>query len=182
MLVSKLPLVLADSESFRLAFASRRKTSAFVLSAISSMWFKMSALAASWPFGKMISRSMSIVAHCYDMSAWGPPAWNGQYPRTRVIGVSFNNFCRILCTISESPETQTFVTRAVSGPRCIPGTGLGFDEVTVACSLSPLPSLTCLHRLLKFSTLRVCTGRACTGVSSAAPSGCVHFWKAPKLL
>ena len=64
MLVSKLPFVLADSESFRRAFASRRNTSAFVLSAISSMWFRMSALAASWPFGKMISRSMSIVAHC----------------------------------------------------------------------------------------------------------------------
>jgi len=41
-----------------------------------------------------------------------------------------------------------------------PGTGFGLLDVTVACILSPLCSLICLHRLLRFSTLRVCTGNA----------------------
>lgn len=79
---------------------------------------------------------------------------------------------RILCTTSASPAMHTFVTNAVKGPLCIPGTGFGLLDVTVAYSLSPLLSLICLHKLLRFSTFRVCTGKAWFGVSSAeAPSG-----------
>lgn len=51
---------------------------------------------------------------------------------TKVMGVSFKIFARILYTRSESPERQTFVTRVFRGPRCMPGTGLGLAEVTVA--------------------------------------------------
>ena len=100
-----------------------------------------------------------------------------------MIGVSFKTLALILCTTSASPEIHTFVTSAVSGPRCIPGTGLGLLDVTVAWIRSPLPSLTCLHRLRRFSTWRVCTGNAWLGVvSSPASAGWIHFWKAPVLL
>lgn len=48
------------------------------------------------------------------------------------MGVSFRILALILETMSESPDMHTLVTRAVNGPRCIPGTGFGREEVTVA--------------------------------------------------
>lgn len=83
---------------------------------------------------------------------------SGSIPHTSVMGVSFNILALILCTISASPDIQTFVTRAVSGPLCIPGTGLGLDDVTVACTAPPLASLILLHSVLKLSTFFLWTG------------------------
>ncbi len=57
---------------------------------------------------------------------------NKSEKHTNVIGVSVKILALILCTMSESPDMQTFVTRAVRGPRCMPGTGFDLEEVTVA--------------------------------------------------
>jgi hypothetical protein len=82
---------------------------------------------------------------------------------TKVMGVSFNIFARILYTRSESPERQTFVTRVFSGPRCMPGTGLGLADVTVAWIWALLASVMTLHRDRRLSTLRAWTGSSWFG-------------------
>lgn len=76
---------------------------------------------------------------------------------------------------------HTFVTNAVSGPLCIPGTGFGFEDVTVACIEPPLASLIVLHNVRKFPTFLLCTGRSWFGVPSSVPSGWVHRSYAPGL-
>lgn len=100
---------------------------------------------------------------------------------TSVIGVSFKILALILCTTSESPDMQTFVIRADKGPRCIPGTGFGLDEVTVAWIVPPLASLIALQSVRRLSTFLRWTGSSWFGVPSAVPSGCVHRAKAPGL-
>jgi len=94
---------------------------------------------------------------------------------TNAIGVSFNILALILCTVSASPDTQTLVTRPLSGLRCNAGIGFGSDEVTVASTRPPLPSLSTLHSLLSCSTLLACIGSWCVGASSSVPSGKVHL-------
>lgn len=111
----------------------------------------------------------------YAISTFPSPSKQALVIPTKVIGVSFKIFARSLFTTSASPEIHTFVTKPVRLARCSPGTGFGLLLVTVACTLSPLPSLICRQRLRRISTCRVCTGRAWFGVSSAAPSVCVHF-------
>ena len=100
---------------------------------------------------------------------------------TNAIGVSFRIFALILCTVSASPDTQTFVTSPFRGLRCNAGIGFGAEDVTVASSLAPLASLNVRHNRRRVSTLLAWTGSLCVGISSSVPSGCVHRWKAPGL-
>ena len=100
---------------------------------------------------------------------------------TKAIGVSFRILALILCTVSASPDTHTFVTSPFNGLRCRAAVDFGSEDVTVASSRPPLASLKVRHKRLKFSTLLAWTGSLCVGIPSSVPSGCVQRGKAPGL-
>jgi hypothetical protein len=97
------------------------------------------------------------------------------------MGVELSILQRIELTISSSPDKQTFVTRARSGPRCRPGRGLDSAETTVAWTRPSVCSLTSRHRLRRLSTFWAWTGSLWVGMGSAVGSGMVQRAFAPGL-
>lgn len=97
------------------------------------------------------------------------------------MGVELSTLHRIWFTISSSPDRQTLVTSARSGPRCKPGRGLDSADTTVAATRPSVCSWTSRHMMRRFSTFWAWTGSLCTGVPSAVASGKVQRAFAPGL-